>query len=64
MFSKLALCIPITLTHLASFVSRWMKLYYGVTIKINALKQYFHKVLLTKLYKQVLTCAFVDESVV
>ena len=41
-----------------------MKFYYGVTIKIKALKQYFHNVLLTKLYKQVLTCAFVDESVV
>ena len=63
MFSKLALCIPITFTHLASFVSRWMKFYYGVTIKIKALKQYFHKVLI-KQYKQVLTCAFVDESVV
>ena len=40
-----------------------MKFYYGVTIKIKALKQYFHKVLI-KQYKQVLTCAFVDESVV
>ena len=66
MFSKLALCIPITFTHLASFVSRWMKFYHGVTIKIKGLKQYkqyFHKVLLIKLYKQVLTCEFVDESV-
>ena len=35
-----------------------------VLLRCDALKQYFHKVLLTKLYKQVLTCAFVDESVV
>ena len=32
--------------------------------KDKALKQFFHKVLLIKLNKQVLTCAFVDESVV
>lgn len=63
MFSKLAICIPVTFTHLASFVGRWMKFYYGVTIKIKALKQYFHKVLLIKLYKQVLTCESVDECV-